>query len=156
VAGILTFRSGYPFTVTSGKDNNLDGNNNDRANIVGDPYLSPNRSRSEVVAQWFNTAAFVANAAGTNGNSGRNILDGPGFRNLDLSLTRTFRLSERVRLQARAEASNAFNMVSLVLPSTALATTANLNAGVLSSALFGQVRNAADMRQMQLSLRLKF
>jgi hypothetical protein len=156
LSGIVTFRSGYPFTVTSGKDNNLDGNNNDRANLVGNPYLDPHRSRSAVVAEWFNTAAFVANPAGTDGTAGRNILDGPGYRDVDLSLTRAFRITERVRLQARAEASNAFNMVSLTLPSTALATTSNLNAGVLSSTLFGQVRNAGDMRNLQLGLRLIF
>ena len=156
VSGIMTLRSGFPFTVTTGKDNNLDGNNNDRANLVGDPYLDPHRSRSAVVAAWFNTAAFASNAAGTDGNSGRNILEGPGVRNLDLGLFRAFKINERVQLQARAEATNAFNLVSLVLPSTALATTANLNAGVLSSPLFGQVRNAADMRQVQVGLRLKF
>ena len=41
-------------------------------------------------------------------------------------------------------------------PSTALSTTANVNQGVLSSALFGQIRNAADMRQVQVGLRLTF
>jgi hypothetical protein len=156
LAGIVTLRSGFPFTVTSGKDNNLDGNNNDRPNLVGNPVLDPHRSRSAVVAEWFNPAAFVANAAGTDGNAGRNILDGPGFHNVDLSLTRKFHISERVSLQARAEASNAFNLVSLVLPSTALVTTANFNGGVLSSPLVGQVRNAADMRQIQLGLRFIF
>jgi len=156
LSGIMTLRSGFPFTVTSGKDNNVDGNNNDRANLIGDPYLDPHRSRSDVVAQWFNTAAFASNAPGTDGNAGRNILDGPGFRNLDLGLFRWFKITERIKLQARGEATNAFNLVSLVLPSTALATTANLNAGVLTSPLFGQVRNASDMRQVQVGLRLTF
>ncbi|HUI56791.1 MAG TPA: carboxypeptidase regulatory-like domain-containing protein [Bryobacteraceae bacterium] len=154
--GILTLRSGYPFTVTSGKDNNVDGNNNDRANLVGNPYLDPHRPQSAVVAEWFNTAAFVANPAGTDGNSGRNILDGPGYRNVDLGIFRTFQINERIKLQARAEATNAFNMVSLNLASTALATTANPNVGVLTSPLFGQVRNAYDMRQVQVGLRLTF
>jgi hypothetical protein len=156
LSGIASFRSGQPLTITSGKDNNLDGNNNDRANIIGNPYLDPNRPRSQVVAQWFNTAAFVANAAGTDGNAGRNIIDGPGLRNVDLALFRVFRLRERLQLQARAEVTNAFNLVSLTIPSAALATTANVNQGVLTSALFGQIRNAADMRQMQLGLRLTF
>jgi hypothetical protein len=109
-----------------------------------------------VVAQWFNTAAFAANAPGTDGNAGRNIIEGPGFRGVDLGIFRAFKIRERMQLQARAEATNAFNLVSLVLPSTALATTANLNAGVLSSPLFGQVRNAADMRQVQVGMRLTF
>jgi len=154
--GIVTLRSGYPFTVTSGTDFNRDGNNSDRANLVGDPYLDPHRSQSAVVAEWFNTAAFVTNPVGTDGTAGRNILDGPGFRNVDLGIFRTFKIAERINLQARAEATNAFNMVSLNLASTALATTANPNVGVFSSPLFGQVRNAFDMRQVQLGLRLTF
>jgi hypothetical protein len=156
LSAIVTLRSGNPFTVTSGKDNNLDGNNNDRANLIGDPYLDPHRPRSQVVAEWFNTAAFAPNAAGKDGTAGRNILEGPGLRNVDLALFRVFKIHERVQLQARGEFTNAFNLVSLVIPSTALATTANVNQGVYTSPLFGQIRNAADMRQVQLGLRLIF
>jgi len=156
LSGVVTLRSGLPFTITTGKDTNLDGNTNDRANLVGDPFLDPHRPRSAVVAQWFNTAAFAAPGNGVDGNTARNILDGPGFRNIDLGLFRNFRIRERLALQARWEVSNAFNMVSLVIPSSALATTSNVNQGVLTSSLFGQIRNAADMRQMQLGLRLTF
>jgi hypothetical protein len=156
LSAIASFRSGIPLTVTSGKDNNLDGNNNDRANLIGNPYLDPHRSRSEVVAEWFNTAAFAPNPAGTDGNAGRNIIDGPGLRNVDLALFRVFRIRERLHLQARAEMTNAFNLVSLSIPSAALATTANPNQGVLTSGLFGQIRNASDMRQTQVGLRLTF
>jgi hypothetical protein len=156
LSGIATLRSGLPFTVTTGKDTNLDGNTNDRSNIVGNPYLSPGRPESQVIAEWFNTAAFAAPAAGTDGNGGRNILDGPGLRNVDLGIFRQFRVREMIALQVRAELSNAFNMVSLTIPSQALATTANVNQGVMTSPLFGQIRNAADMRQVQLGLRLTF
>jgi hypothetical protein len=123
---------------------------------VGDPWLSPGRPQSQVINEWFNTAAFASPALGTDGNSGRNILDGPGFRDIDLGIFRQFRIREMMALQVRAELSNAFNMVSLTIPSQALATTANVNQGVMSSPLFGQIRNAADMRQVQLGLRLTF
>jgi hypothetical protein len=63
-----------------------------------------------------------APAAGTNGNGGRNILDGPGLRNIDLGIFRQFRIRERIALQVRGELSNAFDMVSLTIPSHALAT----------------------------------
>jgi hypothetical protein len=152
----VTLSSGLPFSVTSGKDTNLDGNTNDRANLVGDPVLDPHRSQSAVVGEWFNTLAFAAPTAGTDGNSGRNILDGPGQRDIDLGFFRVFKIRERMNLQFRAEATNAFNMVSLQIPSQALATTANVNQGVLTSALFGQIRNAAPMRQVQLGLRFTF
>ncbi len=147
ISGVVTLRSGLPFTVTTGKDNNLDGNNNDRANLVGDPHLDPNRSRSAVTGQWFNTAAFVANPVGTDGTSGRNILDGPGQRSVDIGIFRTFRFKERMGLEFRAESTNAFNLVSLANSGL----TSNLN-----SNLFGTVRQADAMRQVQLGMRLTF
>ncbi|MGI8741426.1 MAG: TonB-dependent receptor domain-containing protein [Bryobacteraceae bacterium] len=151
LSAIVTLQSGSPFTVTSGKDNNLDGTNNDRANLVGNPFLDPNRSRAATTAMWFNTAAFVTNPAGTDGTAGRNILDGPGSKNVDLGLFRNFRIRERFNLQARAEITNAFNLVNLSNP------TSNL-----SSPLFGQIRTAqragsdSPMRQVQLGLRMTF
>jgi hypothetical protein len=141
---IVSVHSGEPFTVTSGRDNNLDGNNNDRANLVGDPQL-PDRPRSEAIQQWFNTAAFVPNAIGQDGNSGRNILDGPGSKNVDIALFRDFRLRNSLRLQFRAEMTNAFNLVNLSNPNN------NLN-----SSAFGTIRTADPMRQVQLGLRLWF
>jgi len=131
--------------VTTGKDNNLDGNNNDRANLVGNPYLDPHRSTAAVTGMWFNTAAFVQNPIGTDGTSGRNILDGPGTHNVDLGIFRDFKIRERMKLQFRGEFTNALNLVNLSAP------TSNLN-----SNLFGTIRTAGEMRQVQLGLRLVF
>lgn len=142
---IVTLSSGLPFSVLSGRDNNFDGNNNDRANVVADPLLDPNRSRSAVVAQWFNRAAFVQNPIGTDGTSARNLLDGPGYRNIDLGIFRDFTLAEHVRLQFRAEFTNFFNLVSLNAPNATQSSTS-----------FGQITSARDMRQLQLGLRLTF
>lgn len=145
VSGILIARSGAPFTVTTGRDNNLDGNNNDRPNLVGGPHLDPNRSRSAVTAMWFNTAAFAPNGTGQDGNAGRNILDAPGLKTLDLAVFRDFPMRERTRLQFRAEVTNALNLVNLNSP------TATLN-----SSAFGTIRTARPMREMQLGMRLWF
>ena len=82
---------------------------------------------------------------GTDGTAGRNILDAPGSKNIDLGLFRDFHITERMKLQARGEFTNAFNMVNLSAPTL-----------TFSSALFGQIRNARDMRQVQLGLRLTF
>ena len=51
LSAISTFQSGLPMTVTAGKDTNLDGTNNERANLVlaGSPALDPHRSRSDVI-----------------------------------------------------------------------------------------------------------
>uniref|UniRef100_Q01UH0 TonB-dependent receptor n=1 Tax=Solibacter usitatus (strain Ellin6076) TaxID=234267 RepID=Q01UH0_SOLUE len=145
ISGIVTLQSGGPFNVTTGSDTNLDGTNNDRANLVGNPFLDPHRSRSDVTNAWFNTAAFAKGANGTDGTLGRNVMTGPGYKNLDLGIFRDFRVWERVLLQARGEFTNAFNMVNLGNPN-----------GTLSSALFGTIRSARDMRQVQIGLRLTF
>src|ERR1039457_3835854 len=92
-------QSGLPFNITRGSDVNLDGNNTDRVNVVGNPYLDPHRSRSDVSNAWFSTAAFAAPAAGTDGNLGRNVLDAPGVRNVDLGIFRNFKVRERMTLQ---------------------------------------------------------
>jgi hypothetical protein len=145
VSAVVTLQSGTPFTVTTGQDTNLDGNNNDRANLIANPVLSPNRSRAAVTAAWFTTSAFVAPAAGQDGNAARNVLIGPGNKNVDLGLFRTFKLKERLQLQARSEVTNGFNLVNLGGPTASL-----------SSSLFGQIRTAGTMRQVQVGLRLTF
>jgi hypothetical protein len=145
ISAIASFRSGLPLTITSGNDNNRDGNTNDRADLIGDPVLDHNRSRSDVVAKWFNTDAFRQNAVGKDGTAGRNIIDGPGLKNVDLGLFRNFNFTERIKLQFRAEATNAFNIVNLSNPTTGQ-----------NSNTFGQIRTARAMRQVQLGLRLSF
>jgi hypothetical protein len=145
LSSIVTLQSGAPLTITAGSDVNFDGNNNDRPNLLSDPRLDPNRSRPDVLAAWFNTASFGPAAAGTSGNAGRNILDGPGIRNVDLGVFRSFKVKERVTLQARGEFTNVFNLVSLSNPTT-----------TRSSQLFGKITSARDMRQVQVGLRLTF
>jgi Carboxypeptidase regulatory-like domain len=145
LSGIVTLQSGGPFNVTTGSDTNLDGNNNDRVNVVGNPFLDPNRSRSDVSNAWFNTAAFTKGANGTDGTLGRNVMTGPGNKNLDIGLFRDFKFGESMVLQARGEFTNALNLVNLSNPT-----------GTLSSSLFGTIRGARDMRQVQLGLRLTY
>jgi hypothetical protein len=145
LSAIVTLQSGLPFGITSGTDTNLDGTNNDRPTLVGNPYLDPNRSRDQTTAVWFNTAAFAKPANGVDGNVARNLMDRPGSKNVDAGLFRNFKLMEQMTLQIRAEFTNAFNLVNLGAPTA-----------TLSSAQFGQIRSAGSMRQMQLGLRLTF
>jgi outer membrane receptor protein involved in Fe transport len=145
ISGILSAHSGDPFTVTAGRDVNLDGNSSDRANITGNPHLDPNRSRNDVMNMWFNTAAFVSPATGQDGNAARNLLDSPGSKNADIALFRDFPIRENIKLQFRAEMTNAFNIVNLSNPD-----------GNLNSRTFGTIRTAGAMRQSQLGLRLSF
>ena len=92
IGPIIKLRSGLPFGITNGNvDANLDGQTNDRARQIGDPEIDdPTPDR------WFNTAAFAQNpvvtGAATDGNSARNLLEGPGFKVVDLAVSRNFRL----------------------------------------------------------------
>jgi hypothetical protein len=147
ISPILKLHSGLPFTVANGIDANLDGNSGtDRAQLV--PGADPN-GVNHTPAQWFNTAAFVQNPAvtgvATDGNSARNLLSGPGFQDLDLAISRTFKLAEGYSLQFRGEATNALNHPNLSSPGN-----------TVGSASFGVISTAGTMRQLQLGLRLTF
>jgi hypothetical protein len=144
ISPIVRLHSGSPFSISNGADANFDGNNNDRAQLVGDPHLAdPN------AFLWFNPAAFAKNSQTTgsvDGNSPRNFLDGPGYKNLDLAVFRNFPVTERFKLEFRAEAANALNIVNLNNPS---ATT-------VGTSTFGRITSANSMRQLQLGLRLTY
>jgi hypothetical protein len=83
----------------------------------------------------------------TDGNAPRNLLDAPGYRVVDLALSRDFKLSERFKLRFRAEGTNAFNMVSLGQPG------ASVPSGTTSTT-FGVITSANSMRKLQFGLRL--
>jgi hypothetical protein len=154
IAPIVTLNSGTPLNMTTGSDKNADGNNTDRPNLVPgvSAFLNPNRPRSQAAAMWFNTAAFVANGpglgigpGGADGNTPRAYLRNPGFRDVDLGIFRSFHLWERLNLQLRGEATNAFNLVSLSAPTASL-----------SSGNDGKITSAAAPRQIQIGARLTF
>ena len=146
VSAVVTLQTGTPMTIAAGQDRNLDGLTNDRADIIGDPELDHGRSRDELIEGWFNVAAFANPALGTNGSSGRSIIDGPGYRNVDLGIFRDIRLSGRTMFQFRIETTNVFNIVNLMNPGLSLAAPAT----------FGKIRSARDMRRIQLGGRVSF
>jgi hypothetical protein len=146
--GIINWQTGRPFTVAllSEIDNSGTGRSilgfgaNDRPNVVGNPNLSRRSA-----AQWFNQSAFSFPARGTFGNAGRNILDGPGYSNVNASLIKNTALSERLNLQLRAEVFNLFNHPNFNLPDN-----------FLGSPTFGQITSARDPRHIQFGAKLLF
>jgi hypothetical protein len=141
-SGIFTASTGAPLNVTVGSDNALAGEGavNDRPNLVGIPSVS-----TPTILKWFNTAAFAKAAVGSYGNLGRDTLLGPGAWDLDMSLSRTFAIRERVKIIFRGEVFNIMNHTRLGNPATAL-----------SSNTFGQITTAGDPRIMQGALKFVF
>lgn len=140
VSGILTLRSGRPFTALVNQDNANVLGNVDRPNIVGNGNAGP-----KTVAQWINTSAFQLAPFGTLGNAGRNNLIGPPFKNLDVVLSRNFQILERLSMQFRAESFNVANHPNFDLPSQSFGIPG-----------FGSITSAEAPRQIQFALRVRF
>ena len=143
--GIFTLRSGFPFTVSSGRDNSLTSIGRDTADIVGSPALPDGRSRNAQILQWFNTTAFTFNAIGTYGTAALNIMDGPGFYNLDTGILKSFPITESKRLQFRFEAFNILNHANLSNPD-----------GNVSSPNFGRITGTSAARILELGVKFQF
>ncbi len=146
--GIITLQTGRPFTVALPTD--FDNSNtgfsslgfgaNDRPNIIGDPHL-----QLRTPEQWFNTAAFALPPFGNFGSAGRNILDGPGYQNVNASLVKNTSLTERINLQIRAEFFNLFNHPNFALPDN-----------FFGSPTFGQILSAQSPRHIQFGAKILF
>jgi hypothetical protein len=125
VSGVTTEESGIPFTVAYPGDVANVGLTT-RPNRVCNGGLGS----SATIHEWFNTSCFVAPAQYSYGNSGRDILSGPDFRNWNIGVDKKFHTYENQYLQFRAEFYNAFNNVQFGLPS---ATVTAAGAGGITS-----------------------
>ena len=148
---IESFSTGTPFTVydsanvsQQGSAPEITGFYSSRPDLISDPNAGPHTPD-----QWVSRSAFqrldpVAQA-GQFGNEGRNVVRGPGFANLDLSLMKNFALGETWRLQFRAEAFNVANHANFYLPEVDIA-----------SQNFGRILQAGPPRLFQFALKLLF
>ena len=142
LSGIAAAQTGQPFTVTTNSDPSSTGASG-RPDRLRDGSL-PADQRS--VGRWFDTTAFVTPTCICFGNSGRNILRGPGLTNVDLGLSRTFHIRERMRVQFRSEAFNLLNHPNLGIPASSI--------GAAGVGVIGSVINPE--RQIQMALKLYF
>jgi hypothetical protein len=121
LSSLLAFHTGPPFSVFSSFDNSGTGENEQRANQVGNPFAGTNHSivnvNGSIYEQWFNAKAFVNAPAGTFGTSSRNGYYGPGFADVDFSVVKNTNITERVKAQFRIELFNLFNRTNLAPPS---------------------------------------
>lgn len=139
--GIATALSGRPFTPVFSTVDTASG----RPDLVSDP------TANVPAGLFFNPAAFRRPVASPSdptlfGNTGRNILIGPNFRSVDLSLFKNFRFAEKTRLQLRWEAFNVFNRANFQIPNH-----------LLEASDTGRIRlTSNEAREMQFAVRLIF
>lgn len=155
VAGITSFRQGIPIGINGNLNSASVYGGGQHANVVGDPNkagavaANPNCSAPGKIGtaqSWYNPCAFVPAAAGTFGDAPRffSNLRTPSYNDTDLSISKWFNFTEKVRSQFRVEMFNAFNRVNFGPPSNV--TVNSVNAGALT--------NADIARQIQLALKI--
>jgi hypothetical protein len=164
ISGIATFQSGAPAGISFGgvvekpgasptsattwSGSPTDGS---RVVILRNPVLPKDQ---QTFLRYFDTGAIAIPTRNTPGNAPKDVFRQPGINNWDLSLFKQIPLrGERVNLQFRAEAYNAFNHTQF----SSVDTTARFDAtGNQINARFGQIIAARPNRRMQLALRLSF
>jgi len=145
VNGVATLMTGATYTIITTSDRSNNGNAIDRANTVGVPQTSGPGVGTP--SQWFNTSAFALNPLYTVGNVGRNTMFGPPLRNLDFSLFKDFKPTERMTLQLRGEMFNILNHPNFGIPGNQVGTAA-----------FGVISDTGNnlSRNIQIALKLLF
>jgi hypothetical protein len=143
VNGIFSDYSGLPLDIRiSNSSLNTPGNIN-RPDMIGKPTILGGIGPGK---KWFDVTAFGQPAPGKFGTTGRNILNGPKLVNIDLSLFRKFRVTERTNAEFRAESFNFANSPHFDRPQSTLGGTA-----------FGEITSAmADHRLIQFGLKITF
>lgn len=147
IAGIVSFQDGFPLTVLS---------NNDYSNTESTsprPDRVCNGAGPQTVAEWYKTDCFsttaLAQAFANNtprfGNSGRNILTGPGLHEWDISFIKKNQLSDRIGLELRFEFFNIFNTANFGTPGTTIFT-----------GTAGQITSAGTPRDIQFGIKFQF
>jgi hypothetical protein len=144
VNSIVQLQDGSPFTPrVSGDPARVGARYYARPDRLCDGNLS---GSEQTVTRFFDTSCFVPSEPGTFGDSGRNVLIGPGFKSVDFSVFKNFQVTERVRIQFRTELFNAFNFSNYNGPGVS----------VSSPATFGVITTEKDAREIQFGLRITF
>jgi hypothetical protein len=142
LAGIVRIQTGDAVAVTQATNNNSSlGFAVQRPNRIG----NPNHFSGRTVAKYFNTADFTAAPQFVIGSSSRNPVRGPGLQDADLMIGKTFRITERINLEFRAEVFNVSNTPPLNDPN-----------GSFGSAAFGSITSAGNPRDFEFVGKVHF
>ncbi len=154
--GVLSMRSGFPFSVTQGGDLNTGG-------ATFPDRLQDGALDDPTRARWFDTSAFQRVTCNLPsrpelcryGSAGVNILESPGQQNLDFSLYKNFAVTETVKVQFRSEFFNAFNTPYFGQPTNI--GFSSINTIAPDAARQGEIRSIrTPMRIIQFGLKLSF
>jgi len=167
VATIANLLSGFPFSPQLGYNPTGSGDSRNPVrpdvNPTFNDSLYTHGGTAQRVAQYFNPNAFAAPAAGYVGDASRDSLTGPGYADWDLSLLKSTQLTERTRLQFRAEFFNIVNHTNLQLPNEVVYSagpTQGTIANQTAAATFGSPgvisATANTSRQIQLAAKILF
>jgi hypothetical protein len=154
--GIFSAMSGAPFNVASaGTSVDAPGNTQTADQVLPEVTILGGVGRGE---SWFDPNAFAPVTAVRFGTSGRSVLRGPGLVNLDASIFRDFPLTEKFKLQFRAEAFNVSNTPAFNNPgATVSSPTRMANGTIINLNGYTEITSAqATERQFRFALKLMF
>jgi hypothetical protein len=152
VSAIVINQTGNPFTIT------YDGANNSysQAGAWYPNVLRPAQNINKSINEWYDPTAYVAAANGTFGDSRRNSLRAAGIDTTNLSLGKTFRITETVGLQLRADTSNVFNHTNFDAPDGNFNDPVNLSTPGRPQGAGTVGATTVPGRTMQISARIAF
>ena len=151
---VETTQSGNPLnfhTTTS----SFTGNANLRPNVTG-PVIAgffPATNGSPTSIGYIQNPSVFVNQGAAFGDLGRNVVTGPGWSDLDLALVKNTRVTERFRLQIRADAFDTLNQANFTNPVT---TVGSSTLGIITGGTRYAAGDFGTSRQLQLSMKLLF
>jgi len=171
LAGIAEWQTGQPFTMSNGTDRNGDGQSgpdrpdisnpgaplNTRATINAACPLGYSNPDLNGVCIDPSTVHWIEGTGLPNARTvGRNTLHAPGFNNLDVSISKSFRLTERSNLEYRVDMFNSMNTINLVdVPSRIVNSGTNVSPGQVSP-FMNQLLSQSLGRTMQMRVKISF
>lgn len=159
LSNILGYRTGNHFSALGGTDSSLTGIKQDRADLIGDPNSGtcPNGASVGSITCWFNTSAFTNAVPGQFGDSGRNMLVGPGFLTFNTGISRQFKVRENQSLMLRGEAFNLLNHPNFANPGSTNAGTNFTTPAVAPAKAFGAITTTlGSPRVLQVAMKYIF
>jgi hypothetical protein len=150
---IVSLQTGEPFNVTATNESDTGGNSSSYANCIANPFTGATSSAlgyagSHSPGVFINPASFATPALGQFGTCRPRAIHGPGLKDADLSLFKTFPVKSSFRIETRLEAFNAFNHPSFGNPSANIST---------SGAAFGRsTTTTVPSRVLQVAVKVHF